>query len=131
MKAGLRGNLEKLHEFKRKLREFPTTLAITVASKAAPELTGLARGAYVGGRSVYGEARPTGVDGGALTLQATGATLAKMQFESIGTVVRVKLGTPWARFLVGKYSILPMGVIPVEWSRALAAIVQAEAPKLL
>lgn len=131
MKAGVRGDISKLHRIRASLRAFPLSLSLAVAKDAAPELTGLARGAYVGGRSVYGEARPVGVDGEPLTLEASGATLAQMRFESIGTVVRVVLGTRWAKYLVGKYSILPMGTLPVDWSRTLDTIVKRKAAELL
>lgn len=119
----LRGNLSSIKALKSRLRELPRTVAHDVARRAAPELTQLTASAYESGRSVYGEPRPPGVDGRRLTLDATGATRRTLQFVANGTIVRCVLGTKYARYLIGKYGILPNGAMPSEWSRRLAALV--------
>jgi hypothetical protein len=124
-RAGLRGNLASISKLRRDLKEFPLSLAYAVAQKAGPELSTLTRAAYKGGRTVYGDSRPAGKYG-PLDLERSGRTVASLRFEANGSQVRAVLGTPWAKYLIGKYRVLPMGFIPVEWSRALAAIVKAE-----
>lgn len=125
---GLRGDVGKLRTFKQQLREFPITLAAEVSKAAAPALTDLAASAYDGGRTVYGDTRPKGVDGQALDLDATGATRAQVRFVAVGTVVRCVLGTRYAKYLVGKYSILPNGnaAVPTAWRAKLDALVAAQ-----
>jgi hypothetical protein len=119
----VKGDFASLQKFKKKLRELPTSVAHSVAQRAAPDLTLAARAAYAAGRSVYGEARPTGVNGNLLDLYRTGATLQTLRFNASGTIVRCVLGTKYAGFLIGKYGILPNGAIPVEWSAHLRRIV--------
>lgn len=123
---GLKGDVGKLRTFKQQLREFPLTLAAAVAGDAAPAMTDLAAGAYDGGRTVYGDTRPKGVDGQALDLEVTGAARAQMRFVAVGTIVRCVLGPRYARFLVGKYSVLPNGAMPTAWRAKLDALVAAQ-----
>lgn len=123
---GLKGDPSKLKTFAAKLRALPVTLAAEVATDAAPAMTELAQGAYDGGRTVYGEARPAGVDGKPLDLEVTGATKATLQFVSIGTIIRCRLGTRWAKFLIGKYRILPNGGMPTVWRARLDTIVHSK-----
>jgi hypothetical protein len=124
-RAGLRGNLASVGKLRADLKAFPLSLAHAVAQKSAPVLSTLTSDAYTGGRTVYGDARPAGKYG-ALDLKRSGRTLASMHFDATGNLVRAVLGTDYAKYLVGKYRVLPMGFIPVEWSRALDAIVHAE-----
>ncbi len=65
--------------------------------------------------------------GGALSLVQTGATRARVVFVANGTIVRCVLGTKYARYLIGKYGILPNGnaAIPVEWQDTLQLNVNA------
>jgi hypothetical protein len=96
----LRGDLTSLKRLKGTLRELPRTVAHGVAQRGAPVLTRLTQAAYDGGRSVYGDPRPAGVDGRPLTLERTGATRRTLQFTSNGTIVRCVLGTRYARYLI-------------------------------
>lgn len=118
----LRGNPARLKDFSRSLSQLSTTLAQNVARDAGPVLTQLAGQAYDQGRTVYGESRPLGVNGNALTLERTGATRRDTRFTSVGTVVRCTLSTKWAKYLIGKYSILPNGSLPRDWSRKLTDV---------
>lgn len=88
-----------------------------VAQAVAPDLTASARSAYSAGRTVYGEARPRGVNGQPLSLVRSGETLANTQFRAIGDVVRCFFSADYVRFLIGKYKILPSGrqSPPVAW----------------
>ena len=124
---GLRGNLSQMRDLKRRIAALPTTVAHDVASRAAPAMTGLTRDAFAAGESVYGDARPPAVGGGALTLRKTGATERELRFVSVGTIVRCVLGPKYARYLIGKYAILPMGALPSKWSARLRKIVDETA----
>lgn len=119
------GRLEKLSRLAASLRQLPVTLALRVAEKAAPAITDAATAAFDGGSTVFGDRRPLGKHG-ALTLVQSGATRALMRFVAIGTRVRVALGTRYAKFLVGKYKILPSGRLPVEWSDTIGKLAKAE-----
>lgn len=85
-------------------------------------LTQFTRTAFESGRNVYGDARPKGSAGNDLTLVQSGATKAALRFVASGTVIRAQLGPRYARYLVGKYKILPIGDrtgMPIAWVRAL------------
>lgn len=126
---GLRGDISSIKRLKQSLRELPRTLAVDVATRAAPAMTGLTQEAFDGGRSVYGEARPVSkVDGHALDLEVTGATKAQLRFVPVGTVVRCVLGPKYARYLIGKYGILPNGALPASWSKRLGDLVKETKP---
>lgn len=108
--SGLRGDPSRLTAFAAKLKRLSVVAAQKIASKAAPALTAAAREAYTGGVTVYGGARPGGV-----SLMRTGATLGALAFVAIGRRVRVQLGTRYAKYLIGKYAILPSGSLPAAW----------------
>lgn len=114
---------EDIKALKARLRRMPVTLAHAVAQRAAPETTMLTTAAFDSKRTVYGEARPEGV-AGPLTLRKTGATESTLRFVANGTIVRCVLGTRWARYLIGKYRVLPNGGLPVLWRRRLGSIVE-------
>lgn len=120
---GLRGDVGKIRNVRQVIAKLPITIAADVAAKAAPAMTGLARDAYSSGRTVYGDPRPHGVDGRALTLNATGETARDVRFQSVGTIVRCVLGPKWAKYLIGKYGILPNGALPTAWRKRIDAIV--------
>lgn len=126
--AGLKGDLSSLRALKSRIRNLPLSVAHDVAQRAAPVLTSATHEAFDSGRSVYGEPRPLGVDGRPLDLRHTGATAAQLRFVSNGTIVRCVLGPKYARYLIGKYSVLPNGALPAEWSRKLAALVHEVKP---
>lgn len=120
--SGVRGNPATLRRFQRNLTRVPVKIATSVATTAAPAITGLAQSAYSSGETVYGEPRPLGVHGNVLTLVASGDTQGALQFQALGRVVRARLGTRQARYLVGKYKILPTGGLPVAWNAELRRI---------
>lgn len=112
-----------LDPIKAAIRGAPRTIAHSVANRAGPAMTSLSREAFAAGQSVYGEPRPEGVNGSPLTLRKTGATEGALRFRVAGTIIRCVLGTPYAKYLVGKYGILPNGALPVSWIRKLDQIV--------
>jgi len=99
-------------------------VAQEVAARAAPKVTALALAEFDAGRTAYGDPRPEGVDGRELTLVRTGATRAALRFAAVGTVIRCVLGPRYARYLVGKYRILPSGQqsVPFRWRRAISDV---------
>lgn len=121
---GVKGDFGSVKAFKSRLRELPRTLAHEVAKRASPAMTDLTREAFDGGRNVYGETRPQGVDGNPLTLEATGETRRTLRFTTTGTIVRCVLGTRYARYLIGRYQILPNGGLPTRWRDRLRQIVR-------
>jgi hypothetical protein len=86
--------------------------------------------AFTSGRNVYGDARPTGADGHALSLVKSGKTRRTIEFVANGTIVRCVLGTRYARYLIGRFGILPNGTLPAQWSAALQPLVAAAAKDL-
>jgi hypothetical protein len=86
--------------------------------------TALAQEAFAAGRTVYGDARPRGVDGNPLDLVESGATSRGLNFVATGTQIRCTLGPRHMRFLVGKYKILPNNAIPFLWRAKLNEIVR-------
>jgi hypothetical protein len=123
---GLKGKPETLDSWKKRIQKAPIELAQKVASDSAPKITNLARGAYDSGRKVWGELRPPGAGGRRLTLKRTGDTYGTVRFVAIGTIMRCVLGTPYARYLIGKYGILPSGAIPYQWGAAIRETVEAQ-----
>lgn len=129
--SGLVGNPAKLRDLATSLKRLPVRLAQDVAAKVPPEVTGRAQASYASGATVYGEARPLGVNGNALSLVKSGATQGQVRFVAIGTLVRARLGTRYAKFLIGKYSILPNGPMPAGWSKAIGEIARSEIARAL
>lgn len=116
-----------LRDFKGRLQKLPLSVAHDIAQQAAPLLTQYAQQAFDAGVNVYGDARPHGKDGRKLTLVDTGDTRRAMRFVVNGTIVRCALGPRYAKYLIGKYGILPNGdraAMPVAWRRALDELVR-------
>jgi len=113
-----------LGHVKSALRRLPIKVAERVATEAAPALTSAAGASYDAGQTVYGTPRPLSVDGASLSLSRSGDTRATVRFVRVGTIVRCVLGTKYARYLIGKYAILPNGkaAIPEAWRQRLDAI---------
>lgn len=133
--AGLRQVSQRsLADVKGSLRALPLTLAARVASKSAPALTASAGAAYDAGRTVYGASRPLSVDGAPLSLKRTGAVRGTVRFVAVGTILRCVLSTRYAKYLIGKYGILPCGArarLPGEWRKLLGGVVQEEGDAIL
>lgn len=119
----VRGDYATLNRLKARLRAMPVSLAHDVAKRTAPAVTSLATSAFTSGRTVYDDPRPRGVDGQPLALRRTGDTEKTIRFVSNGRIVRCVLGTRYAKYLIGKYAILPMGRIPARWQARIAELV--------
>jgi hypothetical protein len=86
-------------------------------------MTSLAETAFNSGRTVYDAPRPVGVDGRPLKLRRTGDTEKTLRFKADGRIVRCVLGTRYAKYLIGKYAVLPMGRMPARWQARLVDLV--------
>lgn len=120
---GLRGNLSSVRGLRDTLRSLPLSVAHDVARRGAPAMSAEVSRAFSGGKTVYGDARPASVDGKPLTLRRTGTTESTLKFAANGSVIRAHLTTKYAKYLIGKYGVLPNGPIPTGWAKRLEAIV--------
>lgn len=124
----LKGNLSSIKALKSTMRALPKTIAADVARRAAPAMTTLTANAFDSSRTVYGDPRPIGVSGQPLELVKSGRTRDALRFISVGTIVRCVLPTKYAKYLIGRYGVLPNGALPAAWSRRLADVVKEVKP---
>lgn len=120
---GARGDFSNFRKLKASLRAMPVTIAHDVARRAAPDMTTLTQQAFNSSTTVYDRPRPLGVDGQPLKLRRTGTVEGQLRFVALGTQTRAVLGPRYARYLIGKYDILPNGPIPAKWRERLAELV--------
>lgn len=115
------GNLRSLNKRLQRLASGGSLqLAERLATRAARMCTGYLTASFKAGLTVYDDSRPDGVNG-FLTLVKSGATLGALYFVAIGTIVRASLGTKYAKYLIGKYKILPPGnaTMPSKWRESI------------
>jgi hypothetical protein len=68
-----------------------------------------------------------GSDADQVSLVRTGKTRDQLRFVVNGTIIRCALGPRYAKYLIGKYKILPIGdrtAMPANWTRALDELVR-------
>lgn len=121
----LKGSTQNLRRFNQSLQKMPTQVAQEVAKRGASAITTRAQATFDSGRNVYGDPFPDGVD-----CYDSGDTRSFLKFTSDGgTKIRASLGTSYAKYLIGKYQILPIGnaQLPVAWLNVLAEITKQEA----
>lgn len=114
--------LQSLRSLKKALQRLPITATARIAAGAAPAMSTLAQGAHASGKTVYGRPRPRGVDGDSLSLERTGATKRALSFIATGRDIRTTLLPRYAKYLIGKYDLLPNGPLPQAWRDQLRAI---------
>lgn len=119
---GLHGDPRSLRSLRKALAKLPITSSARIASRAAPEVSALARQAFDGGETVYGFPRPKGVDGDDLSLVRTGASRRAAQFTAEGTRMRTHVLPKYTRYLIGRYDVLPNGPLPLSWQARLREI---------
>jgi hypothetical protein len=107
--------LRSINSLKRALKMIPVTSVARIAARAAPAMSELAQDAHASGKTVYDRPRPRGVDGQALDLERTGATKRALSFIATGRDIRTTLLPRYAKYLIGKYDILPNGPLPQAW----------------
>jgi hypothetical protein len=114
--------LRSINSLKRALRSLPVTSVARIAARAAPAMSELAQDAHASGKTVYDRPRPRGVDGDALSLERTGATKRALQFVATGRDIRTAALPRYARWLIGRYDILPNGPLPSAWRERLREV---------
>jgi len=112
-----------MRDLARKIESLPRTVTYDIAQRVAPDMTSLASGAWGSGRDVYGASRRPGVDGRALTLVRTGTARALARFVAAGSLVRSSIGPRYAKYLIGRYRVLPLSrTIPPAWAQAIDTV---------
>ena len=119
----MRSGIDSINRLKGALRDLPLRIRSAVAKDAAEILTRELRADYAAGLTVFDEPRPLSVKGQKLTLVKSGRTYSDVYFTAVGTILRASLGTKYAKYLIGKYRILPQK-LPVKWSAQLEQIVR-------
>jgi hypothetical protein len=115
--------ISSLARLRSTIKELPLRIRADVARDAQAVLTKALDESFDSGKTVYGQARPLGVKGNALSLVATHKTRSALAFVAVGTIVRAQLNTKYARYLIGKYGILPQS-LPASWRAELESIVR-------
>lgn len=124
-----------IKNFSAALRELPRTVAIKVAAAAAPALTEAARETFDAGEDAYGGAWAPREDGTRATLKQSGSLAGKLRYVATGTKLRVALGTPYAKYVLGKRPALPRQGDPLPdayveaLKRTTAEVIRAELGK--
>lgn len=122
--------VSKMSGIRKMLAALPRTVAQTTATKVAVALSDMTQAAYDSGSTVYDTARPTGAKG-ALDLVDTGAARNGIGFIAVDTIVRSAMTVRYAKYLVGKYKIMPVGVLPSAWQERIRAIFEEEVANAL
>ena len=118
-----------LPRFREALSKIPATIATRAAKHGAIAITALARDAFDAGVTPYGKQRPEGggkyVPAHFASVYRTGSLRAAMGFTSghKGKLlfIRATLGVPYAKYMIGRFWLLPFGNmrIPRSWIDAL------------
>ena len=118
--SGLRGDIGKIRALERSIRELPRVVGARVATASAEAITGLAHATFARGANAYGDPWEPGKDGERVTLRKSGR-LAQFAYVSTGTLLRTRLGPPYAKYQVGKRPILPRNGarMPVSYAAAI------------
>jgi hypothetical protein len=114
--------LRSINSLKKALRNAPITVTARIAAGAAPVMSTLAQGAHASGKTAYDRPRPRGVDGDELSLDRTGATKRALNFIATGRDIRTSVLPRYAKYLIGKYDLLPNGPLPAAWRDGLQVI---------
>lgn len=125
----MRTGIDSINRLKSSIKSMPLKLRTGVAKDAAGYLDIEVRAEFNAGKTVFDEPRPLGVDGEKLSLVFSGKTKSALGFDVTGTLIRAVLGQRYAKFLVGRYRILPQK-LPPAWAAHITRIVeewQAEA----
>jgi len=125
--ANMAAGISSINRLRSTIKALPLRIRSAVAKDAEAVLTRRAQESFDGGETVYGTPRPTSKSkahpGTALTLKKSGKTRGALSFVAVGTIVRAALGTRYAKFLVGKYQVLPMS-LPASWRAKLETLVR-------
>jgi hypothetical protein len=114
-------------EIKARMARETIGIETDVARAVAPYLTALARSDFAAGRNAYGEPRKPGFHG-RVTLVDTGAMFELLRFVSFGRILRCALGTPYAKYMIGRFEVLPIGDrtgVPPRWATLIDTALSA------
>lgn len=120
----LRGNVKSLRELEKRLRRVGShATGARIAQLGAVALTKQAQSDFDSGNDAYGGARPDGVRG-PVTLVRKGTLRSFLKFAATGLRMRVVLAVPYAKFMIGRFNVLPRGgsAIPAKWSSELKRV---------
>jgi hypothetical protein len=120
---GLSRGITSINRLKAAIKELPLRIRHAVANDAAEILSARMRESFDAGQTVYSTPRPLSVDGKPLTLVKTGKTKGQLFFVAIGTILRAQMPTRYAKYLVGKYKVMPQS-LPVAWRGELEQLVR-------
>jgi hypothetical protein len=122
--AGLQKGISSINRLRGEIKALPLRIRSAVAKDAAAILDRRMRDSFTAGETVYGTPRPVSVKGTPLKLVKSGKTQNALHFVSVGTIVRAQLATPYAKYLVGKYQVMPQSSIPAEWRPDIEQVVR-------
>jgi len=117
--------IESLSRLQSSLRKMGSRIvANRVAKACAPVLTALVAETFDTSEDAYGNAWSPGAEGQKITLRQSGRLAAGLVYTAIGTVIRLKLAAPYAKYQVGRRPVAPTqgGKLPVAYSEALARV---------
>lgn len=120
----LRGNVKNLRELEQRLRRVGGhETGSRIARLGAVALTQQAQADFDAGNDAYGGGRPDGFHG-PVTLRRTGTLRSWLKFAATGLRMRVVLAVPYAKYMIGRFNVLPRGssAIPAKWGEALGRV---------
>lgn len=132
--SGVIGYHRNLRALNKELKKVSEVVAIRVARRCAGALNYVVRASFDSSQTVYDDHRPLGKRGNELTLVKSGSVRGAIGFVSDGTSkIRAVLAQRYAKYLVGKYRILPIGgaTIPFKWQVILRLNINSEMRKIL
>lgn len=121
--ANMPALITTMNKLKAAIKTMPQRMRTAVARDAAGYLDIEVRRQFNAGATVFDTPRPLGVDGQTLALVKTGSVQKSLGFNAKDARISAVLSQRYARFLVGKYRILPQK-LPAAWAEYLTKLVQ-------
>ena len=133
MASGFKGistYITSIGKLRKAIQEFGPSAREAIARDAHGWLTNETRDAFFSGRTVYETPRPTSMDsrhpGEMLSLIGPARNgrhvLQDIGWTNTGTIIRALLNQRYAKYLVGKYKILPNNKLPANWQEHLETL---------
>lgn len=120
----LRGNPQSLRDYAKRMQRVASPSTVErIVREGSSVLTAQLQSDFDSGNTAYGDARPSGRHG-PVTLRKTGRLASFLRFAAVGRLMRAVLAVPYARFMIGRFQILPRGggKLPYKWSEQLGGI---------
>ena len=112
-----------MNKLKAAIKTMPQRMRTSVARDAAGYLDIEVRRQFNAGSTVFDTPRPLGVDGQKLSLVKSSKVKQSLGFNVAETTISAVLSQRYAKYLVGKYRILPQK-LPAAWAEYLTKLVQ-------